>query len=63
MATLQDKNVMVTGGAGFIGSHLCDAIIKESVAKLLFGIKKKLFRISKYFYELFSTVYIVHINT
>ena len=35
MATLQDKNVMVTGGAGFIGSHLCDAIIKEPVTKLI----------------------------
>ena len=35
MATLKDKNVLVTGGAGFIGSHLCDAIIKEPVAKLI----------------------------
>jgi len=35
MATLKDKNVLVTGGAGFIGSHLCDAIMKESVAKLI----------------------------
>jgi UDP-glucose 4-epimerase len=35
MATLKDKNVLVTGGAGFIGSHLCDAIMKEPVANLI----------------------------
>ncbi len=23
------KNVVVTGGAGFIGSHLCDRLIQE----------------------------------
>jgi UDP-glucose 4-epimerase len=32
---LSGKNVLVTGGAGFIGSHLVDRIIQENPAKLL----------------------------
>ena len=30
MANLEKKNVLVTGGAGFIGSHLCEKLIKTS---------------------------------
>ena len=35
MLSLSNKNVMVTGGAGFIGSHLVDALIKENPANLV----------------------------
>lgn len=33
--TIKNKSVMVTGGAGFIGSHLVDRIIKENPEKVL----------------------------
>lgn len=26
----EKKNVLITGGAGFIGSHICDALVKEA---------------------------------
>lgn len=29
-AIFEKKNVLVTGGAGFVGSHLCDELIKKS---------------------------------
>ena len=33
---LQDKNILITGGAGFIGSHLCERLIKEGANVIVF---------------------------
>lgn len=35
MADIRNKNVLVTGGAGFIGSHLCDELLNKGASKVV----------------------------
>ena len=35
MLSIKGKRVLVTGGAGFIGSHLCDALIEKGAEKVV----------------------------
>ena len=35
MADIQGKNVLITGGAGFIGSHLTDTLLAAGAEKVI----------------------------
>jgi UDP-glucose 4-epimerase len=35
MSNIANKNVLITGGAGFIGSHLCDLLLEKGASKVV----------------------------
>ena len=39
------KRVMVTGGAGFLGSHLCERLLERSERRRVFGVEPSVGRI------------------